>query len=143
SAGRRGHDRGAECAEEADRDHAIAAKDRASEAGATRPGESEGLNFLSRSLLRDWSFFLGPHPDPPPCGGRGKDVARNLVCVVFDPQVTDIYSRLLDEGIVFLRGEIDDDVAIGVTAQLLFLATEAPERDIHLYINSPGGSLSA
>jgi ATP-dependent Clp protease protease subunit len=62
---------------------------------------------------------------------------------VFDSQVTDIYSRLLDEGIVFLRGEIDDDVAIGVTAQLLFLATEAPERDIHLYINSSGGSLSA
>ncbi len=55
----------------------------------------------------------------------------------------DIYSRLLKDGIVFVRGVIDDDTASTVTAQLLFLENEAPERDIHLYINSPGGSLSS
>ena len=55
----------------------------------------------------------------------------------------DIYSRLLRDGIVFVRGVIDDDVASTVTAQLLFLENEAPERDIQVYINSPGGSLTA
>jgi len=55
----------------------------------------------------------------------------------------DIYSRLLRDGIVFVRGVIDDDMAGTVTAQLLFLENEAPERDIQLYINSPGGSLTA
>jgi len=55
----------------------------------------------------------------------------------------DIYSRLLKEGIVFVRGVIDDDVATTVTAQLLFLESEMPDRDIQLYINSPGGSLTA
>src|SRR5213082_4269412 len=55
----------------------------------------------------------------------------------------DIYSRLLKEGIIFVRGVIDDDLASTVTAQLLFLENEAPETDIQLYINSPGGSLTA
>src|SRR4029077_8831553 len=55
----------------------------------------------------------------------------------------DIYSRLLRDGIIFVRGPIDDDLAATVTAQLLFLESEAPERDVQLYINSPGGSLSA
>jgi ATP-dependent Clp protease, protease subunit len=55
----------------------------------------------------------------------------------------DIYSRLLRDGVIFVRGVIDDDLATTVTAQLLFLENEAPERDIHLYINSPGGSLTA
>ena len=55
----------------------------------------------------------------------------------------DIYSRLLKEGIVFVRGVIDDDLATTVTAQLLFLESEMPDRDIQVYINSPGGSLTA
>ena len=55
----------------------------------------------------------------------------------------DIYSRLLKDGVVFVRGIIDDDLASNVTAQLLFLENEAPDRDIHVYINSPGGSLTA
>jgi ATP-dependent Clp protease, protease subunit len=55
----------------------------------------------------------------------------------------DIYSRLLKDGIVFVRGVIDDDLASTVTAQLLFLESEAPDQDIHLYVNSPGGSLTA
>lgn len=55
----------------------------------------------------------------------------------------DIYSRLLKERIVFLGGPINDDVANLVIAQLLFLTAEDPKKDIYLYINSPGGSVSA
>jgi ATP-dependent Clp protease protease subunit len=55
----------------------------------------------------------------------------------------DIYSRLLKDNIIFLGTPIDDNVANVVTAQFLFLEAEDPEKDIHLYINSPGGSISA
>ena len=55
----------------------------------------------------------------------------------------DIYSRLLKDRIVFLGGPIDDSVANGVIAQLLFLEAEDPDKDIHLYINSPGGVVTA
>ncbi|WP_010494301.1 ATP-dependent Clp endopeptidase proteolytic subunit ClpP [Paenibacillus elgii] len=55
----------------------------------------------------------------------------------------DIYSRLLKDRIVFLGSEIDDQVANSITAQLLLLSAEDPEKDIHLYINSPGGSTTA
>lgn len=55
----------------------------------------------------------------------------------------DIYSRLLKDRIIFLGSAIDDDVANSVIAQLLFLAADDPEKDIHLYINSPGGSVTA
>ena len=55
----------------------------------------------------------------------------------------DIYSRLLKDRIVFLGGEINDDVANLVVAQLLFLEMENPDSDISLYINSPGGSVTA
>ncbi len=55
----------------------------------------------------------------------------------------DIYSRLLKDRIIFLGTEIDDAVANVVIAQLLFLESEDPDRDIHLYINSPGGSIDA
>ncbi len=55
----------------------------------------------------------------------------------------DIYSRLLKDNIIFLGRPIDDDVANLVIAQLLFLEAENPQRDIFLYINSPGGSISA
>ena len=55
----------------------------------------------------------------------------------------DIYSRLLKERVVFLVGPIDDYVANVVVAQLLFLESENPDKDINLYINSPGGSVSA
>ena len=51
----------------------------------------------------------------------------------------DIYSRLLKDRIVFLGGPIDDAVANSIIAQLLFLEAENPDKDIHLYINSPGG----
>ena len=55
----------------------------------------------------------------------------------------DIYSRLLKDRIVFLGSVVNDDVANVVTAQLLFLESEDPERDIYFYINSPGGSVTA
>lgn len=55
----------------------------------------------------------------------------------------DIYSRLLKERIVFIGGAIDDNVANVVVAQLLFLESEDPDKDIHLYINSPGGVVTA
>jgi len=55
----------------------------------------------------------------------------------------DIYSRLLKERVIFLVGPIDDHMANLVVAQLLFLESENPDKDIHLYINSPGGSISA
>ena len=55
----------------------------------------------------------------------------------------DIYSRLLKDRIVFLSGEIDDDTANLVVAQMLFLEMENPDADISLYINSPGGSVTA
>src|SRR5687768_9170461 len=55
----------------------------------------------------------------------------------------DVFSRLLMDRIVFLGSEIDDDVANVVIAQLLFLDADNPGKDIHLYINSPGGSVSA
>src|SRR5512136_1155307 len=55
----------------------------------------------------------------------------------------DIYSRLLKDRIVFLGTPIDDDVANVIIAQLLFLESEDPDKDIHLYINSPGGVVTA
>lgn len=55
----------------------------------------------------------------------------------------DIYSRLLKERVVFLVGPVDDEVANLIVAQLLYLESENPDKDIHLYINSPGGSVSA
>ena len=55
----------------------------------------------------------------------------------------DIYSRLLKDRIIFLSGEVNDTMADLIVAQLLFLEAEDPNKDIQLYINSPGGSVSA
>ncbi len=72
----------------------------------------------------------------------------NLVPVVVEQtargeRAYDIYSRLLKERVIFLVGPIDDYVANVVVAQLLFLESENPDKDINLYINSPGGSVTA
>ncbi|HWS30158.1 MAG TPA: ATP-dependent Clp endopeptidase proteolytic subunit ClpP [Clostridia bacterium] len=72
----------------------------------------------------------------------------NLVPVVVEQsnrgeRSYDIYSRLLKDRIVFLGGEIDDDGANLIVAQLLFLEADDPDKDINLYINSPGGSVTA
>ncbi|AZR82126.1 MULTISPECIES: ATP-dependent Clp endopeptidase proteolytic subunit ClpP [Piscirickettsiaceae] len=55
----------------------------------------------------------------------------------------DIYSRLLKERVIFLVGQVEDQMANLIVAQLLFLESENPDKDIHLYINSPGGSVTA
>lgn len=72
----------------------------------------------------------------------------NLVPIVVEQsnrgeRAYDIYSRLLKDRIVFIGGPIDDTVANLVIAQLLFLEAEDPEKDVHLYINSPGGIVTA
>jgi ATP-dependent Clp protease protease subunit len=74
--------------------------------------------------------------------------ALNLVPMVIEQTARgersyDIYSRLLKERVVFLVGPVEDYMANVVVAQLLFLESENPGKDIHLYINSPGGSVSA
>jgi ATP-dependent Clp protease protease subunit len=74
--------------------------------------------------------------------------ALNLVPMVVEQtprgeRAYDIYSRLLKERVVFLVGPVDDHVANLIVAQLLYLESENPEKDISLYINSPGGSVSA
>lgn len=55
----------------------------------------------------------------------------------------DIYSRLLKERIIFMSGAVDDNMANLITAQLLFLESEAPDKDVYIYINSPGGMVTA
>jgi ATP-dependent Clp protease protease subunit len=60
-----------------------------------------------------------------------------------EERVFDIYSRLLKDRIIFLGSAINDDVANTIVAQLLYLQSEEPTADVHLYINSPGGSISA
>jgi len=72
----------------------------------------------------------------------------NLIPIVIEQtgrgeRAFDIFSRLLKDRIVFLGSPISDEVANVITAQLLFLESEDPERDIHFYINSPGGSVTA
>jgi ATP-dependent Clp protease protease subunit len=76
------------------------------------------------------------------------DQMNNLVPMVVEQsnkgeRAYDIYSRLLKERIIFLVGPIDDNVASLVTAQLLFLESEDPKKEINLYINSPGGLVTA
>ncbi len=72
----------------------------------------------------------------------------NLVPIVVEQSARgersyDIYSRMLRERVIFLVGPVDDNVANVIVAQLLFLESENPDKDIHLYINSPGGSVTA
>ncbi len=74
--------------------------------------------------------------------------SMNLVPMVVEQtsrgeRAYDIYSRLLKERVIFLVGPVEDHMANLIVAQLLFLESENPDKDIHLYINSPGGSVSA
>ena len=76
------------------------------------------------------------------------EIKNNLVPMVVEQtsrgeRAYDIYSRLLKERIIFLVGALDDHAANLIVAQLLFLESENPTKDIHLYINSPGGSVTA
>lgn len=74
--------------------------------------------------------------------------SMNLVPMVVEQssrgeRAYDIYSRLLKERVIFLVGQVEDHMANLIVAQLLFLESENPDKDIHLYINSPGGSVTA
>ena len=76
------------------------------------------------------------------------NLSNNLIPMVVEQssrgeRAYDIYSRLLKERIIFLTGQINDNVASLVTAQLLFLEAEDPKKEIYLYINSPGGLVTA
>ncbi|MEE9492452.1 MAG: ATP-dependent Clp endopeptidase proteolytic subunit ClpP [Gammaproteobacteria bacterium] len=80
--------------------------------------------------------------------GAGNIQALNLVPMVIEQTARgersyDIYSRLLKERVVFAVGPVEDYMANVIVAQLLFLESENPDKDIHLYINSPGGSVTA
>ncbi len=79
---------------------------------------------------------------------RNEIQALNLVPIVVEQTARgersyDIYSRLLKERVVFMVGPVEDYMANVIVAQLLFLESENPDKDIHLYINSPGGSVTA
>jgi len=81
-------------------------------------------------------------------GISGMDVRDALVPMVVEQTARgersyDIYSRLLKERVIFLVGPVEDHMANLVVAQMLFLEAENPDKDIHLYINSPGGSVTA
>ena len=82
--------------------------------------------------------------------GQGSDIitTSGLVPMVIEQTARgersyDIYSRLLKERVIFMVGQVEDHMANLVVAQLLFLESENPDKDIHLYINSPGGSVTA
>src|SRR5688500_120035 len=82
-------------------------------------------------------------------GGEHIDTkALNLVPMVVEQtargeRAYDIYSRLLKERVIFIVGEVEDHMANLIVAQLLFLESENPDKDIHLYVNSPGGAVTA
>ncbi|HSN20241.1 MAG TPA: ATP-dependent Clp protease proteolytic subunit, partial [Usitatibacter sp.] len=86
--------------------------------------------FIKHEIDRDEPEGLGLIPMVIEQSGRGE-------------RAYDIYSRLLKERVIFLVGPINDALANLIVAQLLFLESENPDKDIHLYINSPGGSVSA
>ena len=92
------------------------------------PGDKKNMNHTQNSALDTQA--LGMVPMVVETSGRGE-------------RAYDIYSRLLKERVVFMVGEVNDQTANLVIAQLLFLESENPEKDISLYINSPGGSVSA
>lgn len=88
--------------------------------------------------------------DTPGCTGAGvwNPKGLGLVPIVVEQTARgersfDIYSRLLKERVIFLVGPVEDHMANLVVAQLLFLESENPDKDVHLYINSPGGSVTA
>ncbi|GHT82393.1 ATP-dependent Clp protease proteolytic subunit [Betaproteobacteria bacterium] len=85
---------------------------------------------------------------PTQSGSEWNPVGLGLVPMVVEQsgrgeRAYDIYSRLLKERVVFLVGPVDDNTANLIVAQLLFLESENPDKDVHFYINSPGGSVTA
>jgi len=88
------------------------------------------MNSTSRSSTEDLAPYAGLVPMVVEQSARGE-------------RAYDIYSRLLKERVIFIVGEIEDHMANLVVAQLLFLESESPDKDIHLYINSPGGVITS
>jgi ATP-dependent Clp protease protease subunit len=85
---------------------------------------------------------------PPPSRGRERSKDMDLIPMVVEQtqrgeRAYDIYSRLLKERIIFIGSPISDDLANVIIAQMLHLESEDPDKDIHLYINSPGGAVTA
>ena len=83
-----------------------------------------------------------------PFAGNTDPISNALIPMVVEQTAKgersyDIYSRLLKERVIFLTGQVEDHMANVIAAQLLFLESESPEKDIFIYINSPGGSISA
>lgn len=94
------------------------------------------------------SQIYNPHSGLTHSGLTQEPTALGLVPMVVEQSARgerafDIYSRLLKERVIFIVGPIEDQMANLVVAQLLFLESENPDKDIHLYINSPGGSVTA
>jgi ATP-dependent Clp protease protease subunit len=88
------------------------------------------------------------HPQDPPAAMDHQDILASLVPIVIEQsnrgeRSFDIYSRLLRERIVFVTGGVEDHMATLITAQLLYLESENPKKDIYMYINSPGGVVTA
>lgn len=101
---------------------------------------------LSRISSQNPLQAQGTLPDSQ--GGASDPSATGLVPMVIEQTARgersfDIYSRLLKERVIFLVGQVEDHMANLIVAQMLFLESENPDKDIHLYINSPGGSVTA
>nr|WP_275984085.1 ATP-dependent Clp endopeptidase proteolytic subunit ClpP [Paenibacillus hamazuiensis] len=99
------------------------------------------MTFLDLSIKFGYDRFI-------PIDKSKEDAAMNFVPMVVEQdgrgeRAYDIYSRLLKDRIIFLGSPVNDVVANSIIAQMLFLAAQDPEKDIHLYINSPGGSITA
>jgi ATP-dependent Clp protease protease subunit len=84
--------------------------------------------------------YKNPHLNPLAVGGMVPMVVEQTGR---GERAYDIYSRLLKERVIFMVGQVEDYMANLIVAQMLFLEAENPEKDIHLYINSPGGSVTA
>jgi ATP-dependent Clp protease protease subunit len=98
-------------------------------------------------LLKRVKLLLNPNLENMAMAAKGVGT-MSLIPMVVEQEARgersyDIYSRLLKDRIIFIGSAIDDDVANLVIAQLLFLSAQDPDKDIHLYINSPGGSVTA
>src|SRR5207302_2719474 len=98
--------------------------------------------------FENYSTLPGPAADDRGEAGRGWRTGMPSIPYVVErtgreERVYDIYSRLLKDRIIFLQGVVDDDSANVIVAQMLYLQFEDPKADIHLYVNSPGGSVTA
>jgi len=102
------------------------------------PEKIADIGVMKEPIMTD----IGQHD------GSVNPLAQGLVPMVIETtgrgeRAYDIYSRMLKERVVFLVGQVEDHMANLIVAQLLFLESENPDKDIHLYINSPGGAVNA